>query len=509
MDQLSTSGVKVTVEPTPSPATGQSNLAETPLQRYLPLLVWFLVIVTLLVIPFRIIGLGYLPGGDARRHVAKAFTDRAYTEILVVRPEYTMGHSPGWEWLLRVLHDKAGFDKDALMNFSVAALMLCIFYAPLPWLRRPEAWLIALLAQMLAIPEVMTRFSQARPYLLTEGVLIAILFAWSKPSAKNPSALKLALTCIGITLSVWMHGAWYLWALPLAAFFMARLWRELFWLTGCIGVGIIAGAVLTGKPVAYLMNAVAMLASISREHLPQWMLVGEFQPSRGEFETLVLIALVLLWRRLQNKPMPGFLHQPVAWMILICWILGFKADRFWADWGVPAVLVWLTMQLEEMLPALWAAAAPARLLACVLVAAPLLLHATNDLDRRYTFNLHEYFLDASDPSLAGWLPDDNGIFYSAQMDFFYNTFYKNPLARWRYILGMEPALMPDADLKILRQIQWNSYAFKAYEPWADKLRPGDRLMVSSAVQPNLPRLEWHNAVGNIWIGRPPQPGPRN
>src|SRR5262249_53063599 len=150
--------------------------------------------------------------------------DKPYTEILVMRPEYTMDHSPGWEWLLRFLHRTLGWDSDGLVSFSIIAMMLCVFFAPLPWLRRPEAWLAALLAQMVAIPELMTRFTQARPYLLSEGILIALLFAWGRSEAKNPSRLKIALTCLAFGISVWVHGAWYLWALPLAAFFIAGWW---------------------------------------------------------------------------------------------------------------------------------------------------------------------------------------------------------------------------------------------------------------------------------------------
>ena len=532
--------------PSPTRASSQPAPTESPLQRYLPLLLWFLVIVTLLAIPMRIIGYGYLPGGDARRHVAKAFTDKPYNQILLLRSEYSMDHSPGWEWLLKVLHQKAGWNLDALVTFSVVGLMLCVFYAPLPWLRRPEAWLAALLAQMLAIPELMTRLTQARPLLITEGILIAILFAWSKPSPKNPSWLKLTLTCLGISLSVWMHGAWYLWVLPLAAFFLARSWRKALWLTACFVAGILAGALFTGKPIEFLRQALLIVAAISREHLPQWMLVGELRPSYGEFETLLLLAVVVIWRKLQsiypagntaasvslspreragvrgntipynqestdtsgnenqNHQQPDLLRQPIFWLILICWILGFKADRFWADWGVPAVLVWLTLQFEDLMPTLWDAASPKRLMVCGLLAMPLFLHTTNDLDRRYTFNLNENFLNASDPSLQGWLPEGKGIFYSAQMGFFYNTFYQNPQAEWRYIVGLEPALMPEEDRQIFRQIQWNNYAFKAYEPWINKMLSADRLMLEHPVQPNLPQLEWHNALGNIWIGRLPK-----
>lgn len=473
-------------------------------ERYVPLLVWTLVVATLLLISVKIIGYGFLPGGDARRHVAKAFTEKPYTEILVMRPEYSMDHSPGWEWLLHRLHRTAGLDIDGLMSFSLIGLMLCIFLIPLPWLRRPEAWLAALLAQMVAIPELMTRFTQARPYLITEAILVGILFGWSKTDSKKPSWLKIGLTSVGFMLSVWIHGLWYMWVLLLGAFFLARAWRAGLWLTGCWLAGTIAGAILTGKPVEFLKQAVLIAHSISREHLPEWMLVGELRPMYGEFATLALLAIVVLWRRQQNKGEPVFARLPLVWMIGICWILGFKADRFWADWGIAAVLVWLTIQFQEGMKISWVSASWQRLMACGLIALPLFLHATNDLDRRYTHNLNEVFLDGSDPGLQGWLPESKGIFYASDMGFFYNTFYKNPQADWRYIVGLEPALMPDEDLKVYRSIQWNQGALKAYEPWIEKMRPADRLIISSAGQPNLPQLEWHNAVGYMWIGRLPR-----
>src|SRR5260221_13664969 len=110
------------------------------------------------------------------------------------------------------------------MSFSVIGLMLCVFYAPLPWLRRPEAWIAALLAQMVAIPEVMIRLTQAGPMLLTEGVLIAILFSGSKPVTQTPSKPKLALPCFGFALSACALRAGYWRVLPSAAYFLARWW---------------------------------------------------------------------------------------------------------------------------------------------------------------------------------------------------------------------------------------------------------------------------------------------
>src|SRR5262245_57425276 len=72
-------------------------------QRYVPLAIWACVVLTLLFISLKVISFGFLPAGDARRHVAKAFTAKPYTEIIVMRPDYTLDHSPGWEWLLAFL----------------------------------------------------------------------------------------------------------------------------------------------------------------------------------------------------------------------------------------------------------------------------------------------------------------------------------------------------------------------------------------------------------------------
>jgi hypothetical protein len=469
-----------------------------------PLATWILVAVTIVFISLKILGSGYIPGGDARRHVAKAFTDRPYTEIVVMRPEYSMDHSPGWEWLLAVLRRSAGLDADALMGFSLMATLLCVLLAPLPWLRRPEAWLAALLAQMVAIPELMIRLTQARPYLLTEGILIALLFAWSTDLDKKPSRTKLALTCAGIAISVWMHGAWYLWALPIGGFILAGYWRTGLWLGGCIGIGTFAGAALTGHPLAFLTQALWIAGAISKEHIPQWILVGEFRPSYGEFATLVLVAAVALWRRQQDKNALSLTKDPVFCLAVICWILGFKADRFWADWGVPAVLVWLTLQFQELLSQKWETCSWGRTVVCGLAAVPLFFHGTNDLDRRYSGGLGEQFLDAHQPALQSWMPEPRGVFYTAHMDFFYNTFYKNPQGPWRYILGMEPALMPKEDLAIFRGIQLSQYSLNAYEPWVQKMTPADRLELPCPSRPNLPQLEWTNAVAGIWIGRLPR-----
>ncbi|MGD0410310.1 MAG: hypothetical protein ABSC18_01290 [Verrucomicrobiota bacterium] len=515
------------------------------LQRWVPLLVWIAVPATFILIVFQILSYGFVPAGDARRHVAKVMTDKEYNQIVVLRPEYKIDHSPGWDWILRRLHRLAGWNEDKLMSFSVAAMMLCVFLAGLPWLRRPEAWMAALLAQMVAVPETMLRLDQGRPFLLSEGVLAGILFAWGRDRAEKPSWQKIVLTTAGFALSVWVHGTWYLWVFVLGGFLLAGAWRQALRLSGCWAAGVIAGALLSGKPAAFLYGAVYMAAAVYREHAPAWLLVGEFQPGDGEFYTLAVLALVYLWRRQQqsgriprdanapcaaepprpSSPSPaqtcgtegrgeeagsqfmesgGLLRQPVFWMIAIFWTLGFQADRFWADWGLPAALVWLALQFDGWMAEEWPAESGRRLLFCGLLAAALFLDCTSDSKSRFTKNLREPFLDGSNPALQGWLPEGDGIFYSADMSFFYDTFYHNPQARWRYILGFEPALMPEEDLKILRNMQWNHWDWPTWQPWIQKMRPQDRVEIPNAGPPPIPELEWRAGADGLWIGRKPQ-----
>jgi hypothetical protein len=480
-------------------ATGDSVF-----QRYVPLIVWIIVLFTLLLIPLKILSYGFVPGGDARRHIAKAFTDKSDGEVVLLRPDFTQDHNPGWEWVLRRVQKATGWDIGQMTVFAVVTLLLGVFYSALPWLRRPEAWLTALLAELIALPYLMDRLVQIRPLLVPESILIALLFVWSRNDPQGPSWWKIILTSAAFCLSTWIDGAWFLWGFLFAAFFLARQWHKLLWLLGCWAVGTIIAATLTGSPVQFLEQTVRLAATVASEHIPPWVLVGEMTPSHGEFETLVLLALVFLWRRQQGRTTSALLDTPVFWLIVICWILGLRADRCWADWGMPAVLVWLTLQFADVFTAFCAATSPKRLLLCVFIAVPLFLQSTSDLDQRYSSSAGEQSVDARDPGLQGWLPGKDGIFYCDQMAFYYDTFYKNPTADWRYILGYEPAIMPEADLKILRSIQLSHGALDAYEPWIQKLQPIDRLVIYSPSQPDLPQLQWHRAVGNIWIGKLPK-----
>jgi hypothetical protein len=450
----------------------------------------------------KIIRYGYLPAGDVRRDAAQAISGKPFTEVLVLFPGYKMNHNPGWDWFLRQLHVKAGLSEDALVAFSVVALLFLVLCAPLPWLRCPEAWVAALLAFTLAMPGLVVRLTQGRPFLLVEGTLIALLLAWHK--GEKPSAARLLLTCAGFTVAIWLHGTWFLWVLLPAAFFLAGEWRATAWLTLCWGAGTIFGALLTGRPLEFLRQTIVIAATVSREQVPQAFQVGELQPSAGVFVALLILGVMFIWRQARLKTM---FASPLFWMMAICWILGLKASRFWDDWGLPAALVWLALQFEEIIIGLWRAWPGRRFVAGLLLTVSFFMVTTSDVGGRFTDSLREPFVDGSDPRLKGWMPDAGGIFYGADMVFFYNTYYKNPEGDWRYIVGFEPAWMPPDDLKIFRNIQWNNFAWPAYEPWVRKMRPQDRLEISSSAPPALPPLEWIDAGGGIWIGRLPRGRP--
>jgi hypothetical protein len=471
--------------------------------RLIPSACVIVLLAGVLLICFKIVSFGYVPGGDARRHTARAFTDKPFRDIVVMKPFYVVDQSIGWETLLRVIQRATGCSIDALMSFSVFFLLAVLLAVPMVFLRRPEAWLAAVLAELVAIPELPERWTQGRPFLLTEVLLICLLIAWSRPGGARPSPLKLAATFGAFVISVWMHGAWYLWILLPGAFCLAQKWRDAMWLTICWLAGALAGALLTGHPFGFLGEQIQMARAIRAEHVPAWLLVGEFRPHQGEFASVALLAAVYIWTLARKGKSTGLAHDPAFWLLLGGWALGFVADRFWADWGLPAGLAWMALQFEDALTSFWPAYATPRLLACGAIALPLLWDTTNDLHERYTASLHDVFLDASAPALRSWIPGPGGIFYSAQMRFFYNTFYKNPRGDWKYILGFEPALMPEEDLQILRRIQLSNSAPIAYELWARKLRPIDRLEIESPTQPNLPELEWKRATDDIWLGRLP------
>ncbi len=185
------------------------------------------------------------------------------------------------------------------------------------------------------------------------------------------------------------------------------------------------------------------------------------------------------------------------------WVLGFKAVRFMDDWGWPALMVLIAGDMQLLLLTRFAADSFKRLALTGGLALTVFMVFTNDIDSRWTQNLTWTYLTPDNKNLTGWLPEKGGIFYTIDMTLFYQTFFKNPNADWRYILGYEPALMSDEDFAVYHKILWNSGDPEAYLPWVNKMRPADRLVIRGGSPPDIPRLEWYYVPHRIWIGRLP------
>ena len=225
-------------------------------RRYIPLSVWIVVVFTIIVIPLKIIGCGFLPMDDALRHAAKAVSGKSWQQILVMRDDFQIDPSPGWQAILKWIHDWQNCSADTLVIISVVALMLLVTLSALPWVRRPEAWLAALFAAAIFIPACTTRFARGRPYILTDAVLITLLFLWSRLGDDRPRRLALALTPLLVAASAWIHGSWYLLCLPAAAILFAGFWRSAFLYGVCWLAGSFLGCAITGHPVEFMFQAV-------------------------------------------------------------------------------------------------------------------------------------------------------------------------------------------------------------------------------------------------------------
>lgn len=480
--------------------TQETESASDGVRRYVPLLVWIIAISVIILVPFKIISLGYLPFDDALRHSAKAVSGKPWSEILVLGDSYKVDHNFGWEFFLRQIHLLLNVDADWLVVFSIVFLFLIISSSGFFWLQRPEAWIGSLL--LVAVVASPVRMLFGRPFILSMSVLISILLLWNKSGARQPGWRIIVAIAAMVGAAVFVHGTWYLWALPVVAFALAGQFRWSVVVAAGSAAGILLAAVLVGHPVDYLVEAVQMAFNA----VP----VGsqlEFRPAPLNLFVILLLAALVAVRiltRLETRPI---WQNPAFWLVILGLLLGLKVGRFWSDWGLPALLVLLATHLELLLQKGIPLNSVNRVVVTLVLAIATYFAFTNDHDRRWTKNLldEKQYLVQGDPELEGWLPDKGGIFYTADMSLFFKTFLKNPNAEWRYIVGFEPALMPPDDVRTFRQIL-TTYEWRDYAPWVKKMKPADRLFIPGAPndQPEIPELEWkYLGPPRVWVGRLP------
>ena len=459
--------------------------------------------IALAIAPLRIVGVGFRPPDDALRHAAKAISGKPWTEILVLRPEATVDPHPGWHAVLAALH-RAGIESPTgLVILSSVALATLFLLLPL-WIGRgpPEAWLLALLVTAIAGWGFFFRLMLGRPFDFTLSALLALVLLW--PRLRGDRLARGVWTVVAglVALATWIHGNWYLWALPLACFALAREVRIAARLTVAVGIGVLGGAIATGRPLAFLGQTLSHPFWALGGELPASLLVSEFRPSDGTPAMVAVIVGFVLWRHLRGCSLAPLLRDPVLLLAGASWALGFHIMRFWWDWGVPAVLVWMTNELAEGLP-IARLRVRSRVLLTATLATVLVLAVTADYKLRWSRTERSTYLDGRNPRHRPWLPDPGGVLYSNSMKVFYDTFFRNPNAPWRYALGFEPTLMHPDDLAVYRAIHRRGASDASFAPWIARLRPADRLVVvrRSAEKPRIEKLDWYSPYRGMWIGR--------
>lgn len=457
----------------------------------------------------------FIPFDDGLHHAAKAISGKPWNDILVLRDDIRLDPNPGWHALLSAFHRWSGAGPEALVIFSYSSLLLLATLVTVPLFPRPEAWIAAMTIAGVALPDTFFfRLTRGRPYLLTEAVLLVLLFTWRK-APRKPSPLLLLLTVTLTALSSWIHGAWYLWIIVPAAFCVLGEFAATAWFTACWLVGSFLGAALTGHPVGYLQQqALHLCQTFGHGSLPR-LLVGELHPTDGCAAYLLALAGVYMFRR---SVMGGRIIDTDERLLLatglLGWIGGLLVSRWWSEWGVPATLLWMALALQNILEKEDLLTGLRRLVFVALSCAALVFAFVGNRGERWTGMV---WAAKGDPrggqssaapasgvaDKASWLPDPDGLAYNSQMSVFTRLFFENPYGAWRYVYGFESGLMTPENLRVLRDIQFAHGAWSAYRPWVTRMTTADRLIVMAAARPEIVELDWREIDEGLWSGRLP------
>lgn len=455
---------------------------------------------TLLLTCLRVIGQGYFPSDDALRHVAMVVSGKPWTEILVIRPEITMDSHPGWHAILRGFQSLTGGDKILLLNFSVIFLFCAFTLPPVFYFRRCEAWIGAMALSAVFFFGPVYRLFYGRPYITSMIMVLLFCFLWDRIRDRKRPWTELAALASVAALAAWIHGAWYLFTLPLFALILARQWRAFSLMSGALSLGVILGAMLTGSPLAFLHQMLFHALEAFGKYDFQRQLVGEFQPFSGEVTAFFLVGGLLLWRWARGEWDNRIVDNPVFYLVVIGWIMGFFAGRFWTDWAWPALAYWVALEVQAVLEHYTDSFSLKRLALAGVFCLVLLLGVTNDRGSRWSGVVSEW-PNNENAAHRPWLPDVGGILYNDDMNLFYQIFYLNPHGPWRYTLGFEPVWMPADHLETYRRIQLTRGKYESYTPWVKKMTGKDRLILIRNAKPQIEGLEWHEVTPTVWSGK--------
>jgi hypothetical protein len=382
------------------------------------------------------------------------------------------------------------------MFVGLAAVLL----PPVFLLRRPEAWALVLVAFAALEPRIVSRFASGRPFLVSAGLLAVLCLVAARSGGDVPVRRALLVLVPAIALVAWVHPSWHLFLLPVAACLLAGQRRLGLVLAAALGSGVLLAGVLYGHPVEFVTQSLWHTVLAMGSPAPPGTLAIEFLPGDGSPMLALGAAALWLWRARGREPSSGGLRAVLA-LAGLGWLLGWLVVRFWSDWGVVALIVWMAIEVEGAMEAASSAEDRRRVVAAVGLGAAALLVVSAPL-REAPLADRPYLILAS-PAIEPQLPEPGGTLYTDDMRVFYQLFASRPRAPWRYVVGYEPALMPPDDLAILRRIL-AARTGPHFEPWVARMRRADRLVLRSLEgTPPIPGLEWAPVGQAVWIGRVP------
>ena len=476
---------------------------ETAEERFLRSGILVLCLLVFLLVPLRIVSYGYLPPDDALRHAAHAVDGRSWGEIILLNPQFRgdMDSHPGWEDLLRAVHRATGWSPSGLVDFSVMLAFLTFTVVGLIASGNAPAWLLACAVMSVIEPALFHRLSLGRPVFFSMTGLAVMLFLWTR--IRSPRWLvEAAAGFVVFTIDFVMHPTtWYLWLLAVPPLVACRRWRSLLLMAGAIVAALAAASLVNGWYNTLLLPVLVLRLALFQAHVVGTNLVSELQPSGGAYASLGVVALILIGRRLRGANLRAEIFQVDFFLMLAAWMMGLYVLRFWTDWGLPAMVVWLSRQIRDGLDVKPSGLSrPWETVGLVGMAAGILyLGVTANTEGRYTHALKSAVLMVPVEEFASKLPADGGVLYSADMGAFYAIYFRMPHATFRFSTAFEPGFMPPEDLKALRAIQ-SSDGLHAYKPWFDKMTARDRVFLNAPVKPVWPGMEFEEFYG-AWIGR--------